>query len=131
MNAADIRDLLHRLRRGIGQPSVILECCCENLETVYVSLSEADDVLVSDHGKTFEYLSSGTDSTYRPIDDLFMVAAAEACRQLGTNLTSDDRHTFPRIDCPVDSLGSVSAAVEKVADAVDRVFYLALRVDLK
>lgn len=131
MSAGEVRELLQQLRRGIGQPSVVLECHCDNLETIYVSLTRAGEVLVSDQGRTFAYLSRGTDSTYRPAEELDMVAAAEACRGSGVGLRCDDPEAFPRIECVVDAAGSIAEVVGRVAEAVDRVFYLALRDDLK
>ena len=131
MSAEEVRELLQQLHLGISQPSVALECRCDNLETVYVSLTQAGAVLVSDQGTTFEYLDRGTDSTYRPTEELDMVAAAEACRRSGVTLRCDDPEAYPRIDCVVVPAGSVAEAVERVAEAVDGVFHLALRDDLK
>ncbi len=131
MSAGEVRGLLQQLQRGIGQPSVALECRCDNLETVYVSLTQAGEVLVSDQGRTFAYLGRGTDSTYRPTEELDMAGAAEACRQSGAALRCDDPEAYPRIECVVDPTGSVREVVERVAVAVDRVFHLALRDDLK
>jgi hypothetical protein len=130
MSAGEVRGLLQQLQRGIGQP-VALECRCDNLETLYVSLTLAGEVLVSDQGRTFAYLGRGTDSTYRPTEELDMTAAAEACRRSGAALRCDDPEAFPRIECVVDPAGSVAEVVERVAEAVDRVFHLALRDDLK
>jgi hypothetical protein len=131
MRAEEVRELLQRLQRGISQPSVALECRCDNLETVYVSLTQAGEVLVSDQGETFAYLGRGSDSTYRPTKELDMVAASEACRRSGAALRCDDPEAFPRIECVVDTLGSVAEAVGRVAEAVDKVFHLAVRDDLK
>ena len=131
MSAGEARELLQQLQRGIGQPSVALECRCDNLETVYVLLTQSSEVLVTDQGETFAYLGRGTDSTYRPTEELDMVAAAEACRRSGTELRCDDPEAFPRIECMVDPIGSVAEVVERVAEAVDRVFHLALRDALK
>ena len=64
MDASEVRELLLQLHRGVGQPTISLECWCGNLETVYVSLTHAGGVLVSDKGETFEYLSRGTDKTF-------------------------------------------------------------------
>jgi hypothetical protein len=131
MGADEIRELLERFQRGIGQSSVALECQCVNLETVYVSLTEAGEVVVSDHRETFAYLGHETDSTYRPMEELDMAAAAEACRQSGAVLRIDDPELYPRIECLVDLTGSVAEVIERVAEAVDRVFDLAVRDDLK
>jgi hypothetical protein len=131
VTAAEVRELLQQLERGIGQPSVALECRCDNLETVYVSLTRAGEVLVGDQGRTFEYLGRGTDSTYRPTEALDMAAAAEACRRSGAALRCDDPEAYPRIECVVGPTGSVAEVIERVAEAVDQVFQLALRDDLK
>jgi hypothetical protein len=131
MSAEEIRRLLQQLQRGIRQPSVALECRCNNLETVYVSLTQADNVLVSDQGETFAYLERGTDSTYRPVEELDLTAAVEACRRSGATLRCDGPEAYPRIECVVGPAGPVAEAVERVAEAVDRVFHLALRDALK
>jgi hypothetical protein len=131
MSAGEVRELLQQFQRGIGQPSVALECRCDNLETVYVSLTQAGEVLVSDHGRTFAYLGRGTDSTYRPTEELDMAAAAAACRRFGAALRYDDPEAYPSIEYVVDPTGSVAEVVERVAEAVDRVFHLALRDDLQ
>ncbi len=131
MSAGEVRELLQQLQRGIGQPSVALECRCDNLETVYVSLTQAGEVLVSDQGQTFAYLGRGTDSTYRLTEELDLTAAAEACRQFGAALRWDDPEAYPRIEYVVDPAGSVAKVVQRVAEAVDRVFHLALRDNLK
>jgi hypothetical protein len=108
-----------------------LECQCDNLETVYVSLAQADEVLVSDQGQTFGYLVGGTDSTYRSSEELDLAVAAEVCRRSGATLRCDEPESYPRIECLVGIAGSVAEAVERVAEAVDLVFHLALRDDLK
>ncbi len=131
MSAGEVRELLQQLQRGIRQPSVALECRCENLETVYLSLTQAGEVLVSDQGRTFAYLGRRTDSTYRPLEELDMVVAAETCRRSGAGLRCDDPEALPSIECVVDPMGSVAEVVERVAEAVDKVFHLALRDDLK
>lgn len=131
MTAGEVRELLKRLQCGIRQPSVALECRCDNLETVYVALTQDGDVLVSDQGRTFQYLGLGRDSTYRPMEELDMFAAADACRRSEATLNCDDQEASPSIECLVDPIGSVAEAVERVAEAVDRVFELALRDDLK
>jgi hypothetical protein len=131
MNAREVRELLQRLQQGIGQTSAALECRCDNLETVYVLATQAGEVVVSDQGRTFAYLGRGTDSTYRPTDELDMAAVAEMCLRSGVALRCDDPEAYPRIECVVDPIGSVAEAVERVAEAVDGVFHLALRDDLK
>ncbi len=131
MSAREVRELLQQLQRGINQPSVALECRCDNLETVYVSLTQAGEILVSDQGRTFAYLGRRTDSTYRPTEKLDLVAVAEACQRSGVRLRCDDPEAFPRIECVVEPIESVAEVIERVAEAVDRVFHLALRDDLK
>lgn len=131
MSAEEVGELLKELQRGIRQPSVALECRCDNLETVYVSLTKAGEVLVTDQGSTFEYLGRGTDSTYRGMEVLDMVAAGDICRRSGVALKCDDSEAHPSIECVVDPIGSVAEAVARVAEAVDKMFHLALRDDLK
>ena len=127
MSGSEVRELLQRLRLGIRQPSVALECRCGNLETVYVSLSDAGELLVSDHGKSFAYLSREADATYRPLAALDMAAVEETCRRSGVSLRDDDPEGHPRIECEVMPTGSVADAVGRVAEAVDGLFQLALR----
>jgi hypothetical protein len=119
------------LQRGIGQPLVALECRCANLETVYVSLTKTDKVLVGDQGKTFAYLDLGTDSAHLPVEEIDMDAAEGVCRRPGALLVCDYPEAYPRIECVVIPAGSVAEAVERVAEAVDGVFQLALRDHLK
>lgn len=131
MSGSEARELLQRLRLDLGQPSVALECWCDNLETVYVLLSEAGEVLASDRGESFAYLIRGTDGTYQPLAALDMVAVAECCRRSGAALRDDDSEGHPRIECGVAPTGSVAEAVGRVAEAVDGLFQLALRDDLR
>jgi hypothetical protein len=131
MSAEEVRELLQQLQRGIVQPWVALECRCDNLETVYVSLTQSGEVLVSDQGRTFAYLGRGTDSTYRPTEELDMHATAEACLRSGTTLRCDDPEAYPTIECVMAPAASVAAVVGQVAEAVDAVFNLALREDQK
>ena len=131
MSGSEARELLQRLRLDLHQPSVTLKCRCDNLETVYVLLSEAGEVLASDCGRSFEYLSRGTDATYQPLGALDMGAVAEACRRSGAALKDDDPEGYPRIECGVAPAGSVADAVGRVAEAVDGLFQLALRADLR
>lgn len=131
MSAEEVRRLLRQVQRGISQSSVALECRCNNLETVYVSLTQTDEVLVSDQGRTFAYLDRGEDSTYRSVEQLDIAATAETCRRSGVKLRCDDSEPYPIIECVVVPEGSVAEAVERVAEAIDEVFHLALRDDLK
>ncbi|MEZ5329096.1 MAG: hypothetical protein R3F19_28960 [Verrucomicrobiales bacterium] len=48
MDAKEIKLLLDRLRDGIGQKAVALRCDCANLETVYITINDTDDVCVSE-----------------------------------------------------------------------------------
>jgi hypothetical protein len=130
MVAREVAELIRSLQRGIGQAEVALRCEC-NLETVYVSASESGGVRVSDRGESFAYLAHGTDSTFRPVEDLNPAAAAEVCRQSGVVLWSDDPEAFSRIECEVDAEASVAEAISRVATAIDGVFNLALRDNLR
>ena len=126
MSGSEVQELLQRLRLSLRQPSVALERRCDNLETVYVLLSEAGRVLVSDCGRSFAYLSRGTDATYRPLGALDAGAVADACRRSGAALRDDDPEGHTRIECAVAPDGSVAEAVRRVAGAVDGLFHLAL-----
>lgn len=46
-------------------------------------------------------------------------------------LKSDDPEAFPRIECVMNPIELVAEVVKRVAEAVDRVFHLGLRDDLK
>lgn len=111
MSPIEVRELLQKLHRGIGQRSVALECQCDNLETVYVSLTSADEVLVSDSGRTFGYLSRETDSHYRPMAQFDMASVAEACRLAGVSLNSEDPEGHPRIETTTSPTGDFGLPV--------------------
>ncbi len=131
MNAKEVRELMTRLGSGVGQRGIALRCECENLETVYVLIDGAGDVLVTDHHRTFQYLNDGGDSTYVPVQSLDMAAARQLCDGLRVELKPAPPDGYPSIECVVDSGLPIADAIKRVAEAVDRVFELAMRRDLK
>lgn len=127
MNGAEAKELLERIKLGLRQPTVSIECWCENLETVFVLLADSGEVLVSDGGKSFQYLNRGTDSTYRPVETLQMKEVEAICHRNGVTLIIEDPESFPRMECTVAPNASVADAVERVAEAVDNFFEWARR----
>jgi hypothetical protein len=131
MEAQEVKELMSRLGAGVGQRAIALRCECENLETAYVIVDEGGDVLVTDDHRTFQYLDRGTDSTYVPVQSLDMVAARQICDDLRVELKPAPPHGYPSIECVVDLGQPIAEALERVAEAVDRVFELAMRRNLK
>jgi len=120
-------ELLLLLQRGVGQPAVVLECRCDNLETVYVSPCPSGGVVVSDEGESFGYLARGTDSTYQRLDELDLAAVDVVCQEAGATLRRDDPEEYPLIECAVAPGEAVAGAVARVAEAVDQLFKMAMR----
>jgi hypothetical protein len=131
MDAKEIKLLLERLRDGIGQKAVALRCDCDNLETVYITINDADEVCVTDDHRTFQYLDRGSDSTYIPLDSLNLSSVQSICDSLSIEFKPAPEDGFPSLECCPDSNESIGEAVERVAEAVDQVFSLAMRPDLQ
>ena len=131
MNVKEVRELIRRLRDALGQRALSLQCWCHNFETVYVLLDENDDVCVTDDHRTFQYLDSGTNSTYVPFETLDLVAVRRLCEELGVELRPAPPEGYPSIECVLDEENSVTEVVDRVSRAIDRVFDFALRKDLK
>jgi hypothetical protein len=131
MDAKEIKLLLDRLRDGIGQKAVALRCDCENLETVYITINDADDVCVTDDHRTFQYLDRGSDSTYIPLESLDLSSVQSICDSLSIVFKPAPEDGFPSLECCPDPNDSIAGAVERVAEAVDQVFSLAMRLDLQ
>jgi hypothetical protein len=131
MNAEKVRDLLRQLENGIGQQGVALRCDCKNLETVFVFADADGTVRVTDDHRTFQYLNDGSDSTYVPVERFDWAAAAQICQELRVELKSAVSNDYPIIECLPKPRELVSEVVERVAAAIDRIFALAMRPDLK
>lgn len=131
LNAEEIRDLMQRLAGGIGQRGVALRCDCENLETVYVGVDEGGTVRVTDDHRTFQYLGRGTDSAYVPMECIDLAAAARVCQELGVDLRPAPPDGYPSIECVPNPGEPVSDTVDRVAEAIDRIFALSMRPKLK
>jgi hypothetical protein len=131
MEAQEVKEMMTRLAAGVGQRAIALRCECENLETAYVIVDEGGGVLVTDDHRTFQYLDCGTDSTYVPARSLDMVAVRQICDDLRVELKPAPPDGYPSIECVVELGQAIREAIERVAAAVDRVFKLAMRRDLK
>ncbi len=131
MDAEQVRDLMQQLALGVGQQEVALRCDCENLETVYVILEQGGSVRVTDDHRTFQFLGSGTDSTYVPAENLDLGAARLACQELGVELKPGPPDGYPSIECVQKPREPLADVVERVAETVDRIFTLATRPELK
>lgn len=131
MDAKGIRELMNRLAGGVGQQKIALRCDCENFETVFVLVDENGEVCVTDDHRTFQYLARGTDATYVPLPSLDMTAASQACAEFCVDLKPAPPDGYPSIECVVGREQSIQETVERVAEAVDRVFNLAMRSDLR
>ena len=129
MDAKEVRELMSRLGEGVGQEGVALRCSCENLETVSVVVDENGDVRVTDDHRTFQYLDRGADSAYVPVQSLDMADACHICEELRVELKPAPQDGYPSIECVVDLGQHISEAVERVAQAVDRIFDLATQRD--
>ncbi len=122
---------MSRLAAGVGQQGIALRCECENLETAYVIVDEGGHVLVTDDHRTFQYLDRGTNSTYVPVQSLDMDAVRQICDDLCVQLKPAPPDGYPSIECVVGLGQPIAEAIERIAEAVDRVFDLAMRRDLK
>jgi hypothetical protein len=131
MDAQELKELMTRLAAGVAQRGIALRCDCENLETAYVVVDDVGHVLVTDNHETFYYLARGTDSTYVPLQNLDMAAARQICDDLRVELKPAPPDGYPSIECVVDLGQPIAEAIERVAEAVDRMFDLAMRSDLK
>jgi hypothetical protein len=126
----EVQQLLSRLRGGVKQ-RVSLMCSCENLETVYIHLDEHGGIRVDDDHRTFQYLYNEEDSTYVPVESLDLSSIRELFDELQVELVDAPTDGYPSIECRLRPGQSISDAVDRVAQAIDRVFYIALRRDLK
>ena len=131
MDAEHIGKLMLQLAEGVGQRRIALRCDCENLERVYVIRETGGGIRVTDDHRTFQYLDGGTDSTYVPIASVDLTAARKICQELGVELGSAPPDGYPSIECIPKPGDLVSDVIERVATAVDRIFNLAMRPDLK
>jgi hypothetical protein len=122
----EVQQLLSRLREGIRQP-VSLECSCDNLETVYVHLESDGRVRIDDDHQTFKYLTVSEDETYVPVDDLDLARVSTLVRDRGLELLEAPEDGFRSIATWLAPEQPIADAVERVADAIDAIFELALR----
>lgn len=130
MFANEVQQLLSRLSDGVEQ-RVSLRCDCENLETVYIHLDDHGGVRVDDDHRTFQYLTEENDSTYVPVETLDMASIRKQLAKLQVELVDAPPDGYPSIECRILPEQPIADAVDRVAQAIDRVFYRALRPDLK
>ncbi|MBT3194079.1 MAG: hypothetical protein HN341_16165 [Verrucomicrobia bacterium] len=86
--------------------------------------------LPDDH-RTFQYLDIGNNSTYVPAESVDVLAVRRACDEVQVSFRNAPPDGYPSIECLVGPSDSVADAVARVAEAVGRVFQLALREDLR
>jgi hypothetical protein len=122
---------MQRLQSGLSQGQIALRCECNNFETVYLKDDKAGAVIVSDDHQTFKYLGTEKDSTYVALDAVNMEGIRRVCDELGVQLQEAPSDGFPSIEYLVNPEEVVGDAVLRVAKAVDRVFNLVMRNDLK
>jgi hypothetical protein len=125
----ELRQVLSRLCGGVGQ-RVSLMCSCENLETVYIHLDERG-VRVDDDHRTFQYLDHSGDTTYVPLEALDLSAVRALLAELRVVLVDAPPDGYPSLEWRLLPEQPVADAVDRVARAIDGVFHLALRPDLK
>ena len=130
MLANEAQLLLSRLHTGVKQ-RVSLRCSCENLETVYIHLDDQGNLRVDDDHKTFQYLYEANDSTYVPLEALDLDLIRETFGELQVEWVDAPAEGYPGIECRIDPQQPIADAVERVAEAIDRVFFIARRPDLK
>jgi hypothetical protein len=66
-----------------------------------------------------------------PIESLDLAAAAQVCQELRVELRPAPPEGYPSLECVAKPGEPMSDAVERVAKAIDRMFALAMRRDLK
>jgi hypothetical protein len=121
----EVQQILSRLRAGIGQ-DVCLECSCDNLETVYVHLQPDGRVRIDDGHETFKYLTVSGDETYVPVDDLDLAKVGTLVRDRGLELREAPEDGVRSIATWLSPQQPIADAVERVADAIDAIFALAM-----
>ena len=128
MLAAELQTLLTRLRVGVAQPKITLRCDCENLETVYVHVDNNHAVWVTDSHRTFQYLGAAGNSTYVSLGELDMNAVRQVCNDLGVAVLASPPDGYPGIGRCVTEREPIALVVAQVAEAVERVFHLAMKI---
>jgi len=108
-----------------------LEVRCENLETVYIHPDDGNGIRVDDGHQTFEYLYREHNATYVPVETLDLAAIRKLFDELQVELVEAPPGGHPGIACRLRPGQSIADAVDRVARAIDGVFYIALRPDLK
>ena len=128
--AARVDQLLREASEVLGCEAIAIRCDCENLETVYVE-REDDQIVITDRGETYGYLSRGTDNTY----DLTLLSdenARSICARHGVDFdVTSDAELLPRISRPIGEANDVPGAVQAVAAAIDEIFEAALQPGLR
>jgi hypothetical protein len=126
---SELDRLLREASRLVGCDEVSLRCWSPVLEVVYAERDGAQ-LVITDRGETYEYLSRRADPTY-DIDLLGEATAREICRECGVELDTTDSERQPEIKHVLAPSDDVTAAVAAVAQAIDRINDAALRPELR
>lgn len=124
---SDLDRLLRAASDLLGCDNVSIRCSCSNLEVVYAERDD-DQLVITDRGETYHYLSRRDDATF-DIDLLDEGAAWEICRLHGVELDTTDPEMYPRIQRKLGPTDDLHAAVASVAAAIDQVNEAATRHD--
>src|SRR5205823_9376235 len=97
-----------------------------NFETVYVE-RDNDQVVITDRGETYGYLSRGTDDTY-DVALLNEEQARSICARHGVDFDgTKDHELLRRISRKLGETDDVAGAVQAVAAAIDEIFKAAVQ----
>jgi len=127
--SSSLDGLLREASALVGCEDVSIRCWHALLEVVYVERREGD-LVVTDRGETYQYLSRGDDSTY----DMSLLdddSVREICGKHGVELDTSDPELFPRIERHLSPDDDAASAVTAVAQAIDRVMAEAMRPELR
>lgn len=125
----DLASTLDQLSREL-HARVSLRCETDNLEVVYVERQPDGALLVTDRGQTWSYLVSSRDPTFDRTDltddALHEIASRHHVRVVGS--TTSEGGVRLEAQSERDHL---SRSVDQVSQAIDEVFSIALRHDLR
>jgi hypothetical protein len=126
---SDLDRLLRDASDLLGCEEVSFRCWLPVLEVVYAE-HDGDQIVITDRGETYQYLSRGDDSTY-DIALLDEVTAREICQRYGVELDTSDPELLPRIQRKLTRADDVPAVVAAVGEAIDRINNAAMRPELR
>jgi hypothetical protein len=121
MDYEAIREVLASTAEITGVRSVSLKLKMDLLETVYVELID-ERILISDGLRTYGYLVSCSDNTYRAWDTAIV---QNCCTNFGVELfdESDEDSIGFRIQGFADDPRTLDEVIGAVASAIDAVFH--------